>query len=71
VVVDDFDIMRIAGLPAEANPELIIDPYAVLTSSILVQSFKVVARRDCKIREFDGRIENCKLFPGTSTQICR
>jgi hypothetical protein len=49
VIVDDFNIMRLAVSPHEANSPLIVDPNAMLTGSISLESLQAVARRNAKI----------------------
>jgi hypothetical protein len=43
MIVDDFDIVRVAVLPAKTNPPLIVDPDAVLTLAIPFQGFEPIS----------------------------
>jgi len=43
VVVHHFDLLRVAVLPHEADPILIVDPYAVLSTSVSAEGLEVVA----------------------------
>jgi hypothetical protein len=45
VVVDDFDFIRITFFPAKTNSPLIVDPDAMLSGSIALQSLQPVSRR--------------------------
>jgi hypothetical protein len=51
VVVHHFDLLRVAVLPHEADPALIVDPYAVLPASISSESLEVVARERAQVVE--------------------
>jgi hypothetical protein len=51
VVIDEFDIIRTSVLPHEADPPLVIDPDAVLTSPVTFESFKPIAGRDSEVFE--------------------
>jgi len=42
MVVHDFHIIRIAGLPAKANAPLLVDAYAVLAPPIAVQRLQPI-----------------------------
>jgi hypothetical protein len=45
VVVDDFHVRRTVVGPTEADPELVVDPDAVLAFPITSQRFQPIARR--------------------------
>jgi hypothetical protein len=45
VVVNNFDVSRIAVEPAKTDPVLVIDPDTVLPESITLQHLESVARR--------------------------
>jgi hypothetical protein len=57
VVVDDLDVFWAEGRPYKTNAELIVDPDAVLTSAILLQSFKPIARRNAQIVQSPGYVQ--------------
>src|ERR1700719_1276555 len=61
VVVHDLDIPCRAFSPFEAYPPSIVDPHAVLSASIAVQSFEAIARQSPQIVEPFGRIDGEKL----------
>lgn len=46
MVINDLDVIRITAFPYEAYPPLLIDPDAVLPFSVMMQSLKVVRRRN-------------------------
>jgi hypothetical protein len=49
VVVDDFDLVRMAFSPNETNSPLIIDANRMLSLPFAPQGFKPVARRYAKV----------------------
>ncbi len=44
MIIDDFNIVGMTCLPSEADAPLLIDPDAILSSSIAGQLFQTVAR---------------------------
>ena len=54
VVVHDLDVLRLAVLPHEADPILIIDPDAVLPSPITAKGLEVIARKRAQVVESLG-----------------
>ena len=80
MVIRDLDIFGPRRGPAEADPELIVDPDAVLPCSVALQCFEPVSRRDVEIRQATGylelpehsprnRLESCK--PGNWMSLCQ
>ena len=61
VVIDDLDIGGAIFRPNEAQAPLLIDPDTVLTFSIILQCFQVVARRNLKVIQSDRPFQLCKL----------
>jgi hypothetical protein len=61
VIVNDLDVVRIPVLPAEADPPLIIDADAVLTSPIPFELLEAVPGRHPKIGELFGRVDRDQL----------
>jgi hypothetical protein len=64
MIVDDFDIVRVAVLPTKTNPPLIVDPHAVLTLAIPFQGFEPISwgrhhlsevRRSMQNQQFTAR----------------
>jgi len=71
MVIRDFDVERVAVFPYEANPELIIDPYAELPFTFGLQSLKAVPRRNAKVIQSSCRIQQKKLSQGCANQARR
>ena len=61
MVVNDLNVMRVAGIPAKTDPPLLVDPNAPLTESIALQRFKMIARWDVEVSEIAGGVEHLKL----------
>jgi hypothetical protein len=57
VVIDYFNVERVALLEAEADSPLIVDPDAPLTFSVMLQSFQPVRGREAQIIQRCRRIE--------------
>jgi hypothetical protein len=49
VVVHHLDLLRVAVLPDEADPILVVDPDAVLPLPIAGKSLKVIARKRAEV----------------------
>jgi hypothetical protein len=45
MIVDYFDLESVAALPDKADPELIVDPNAMLATPIALERFETVARQ--------------------------
>ena len=58
VIIGDFYVMRVVALPNKANPELIVDPNAVLTASVALQFLKPISGKQCQILQFGGAIQH-------------
>lgn len=56
VVVNNFNVSRIAIRPAETDPVLIVDPDAVLPESITLQHLETVAWRRPQNLQRSGRM---------------
>lgn len=61
MIVDDLDIGWSSGCPDEADPPLLVDPHAVLTSPITLQFLQSITRRYAKVTDDIGRIEHGQL----------
>jgi hypothetical protein len=57
VIVHDFHIMGLASPPRKANSPLIIDPNAVLVSTVCLERFEAIARRNSKILQTPDSME--------------
>jgi hypothetical protein len=51
MIIGDFDLECIAVMPYEADPELIVDPDAVLSSAVTLERFQAIAGENRKIRK--------------------
>src|SRR4051812_6970018 len=71
VIVHNLDIPRGSLAPFEADPPLIVDPDAVLTAPVAVQSFKTIARRDPQIAKLPGRIDGEQLGSRAGLNLIR
>ena len=61
MIVDDFNDVGAVRRPEEANAKLPVDANSVLPASILLQGLQLIAWRDPKRREGDGRIKLIEL----------
>jgi len=52
VVIDNFDLVGMAVLPFETNPELLVNPDAVLIFPVTTKAFQMICRRDCRLTDF-------------------
>jgi hypothetical protein len=64
VIIDNLDIRHVASVPDETDAPLIINPYAVLTSSVSVQSFQTISGRCRQISDLRGAIQLPELALG-------
>jgi hypothetical protein len=70
VIVHDLNVVRIAGVPAEANLPLVVDPDAVLPLSITPQPFESITRRHPQIVDRPGSFIGCSGSYGRPTRGC-
>jgi len=61
VIVCDLNFVCVSTLPAKADPPLIIDPYAVLTSAIPGELLQPVARWSAEIHQGLSRVQDVQL----------
>jgi len=61
VVVNDLNVPRIATLPSETDPPLVVDPNAVLARAVTVQPFQAVARRYTEVVQLHRSIQHPEL----------
>src|SRR5690606_16164392 len=61
VVVGDFDVVGIAGLPPEADPVLIIDANAVLSQPVFAEPLQSVAGRHLKLGQVADPVQLVQL----------
>jgi hypothetical protein len=57
VVVDYLDLLRLAVLPDEADPKLVVDPDAVLALPIAGQSLEAIAWERAEVVEALGGVQ--------------
>jgi hypothetical protein len=57
VVVHHFDLLRVAVLPHEADPILVVDTDAALPSSVSNESLEVIARERAQIVQPVRRVQ--------------
>lgn len=57
MVVHHLDLLRVAVLPDEADPILVVDPNAVLPLPIAGKSLKVIARERAEVVEALGGVQ--------------
>jgi hypothetical protein len=61
VVIDDLYIRGPPGRPAEADPELIVYPDAVLAGSVAAQGLETIPGRNPQVIQPAGLVEHGKL----------
>ena len=61
MVVNDRDLLGSASLPNEADAELIVDSYAVLTFAVSLQLFEAVPGNRAQLTEFSGSREHVQF----------
>ena len=71
MVVDDLDIFWTTRSPGERDAELIVDPDAVLSVSITLQSLEPVCRRNCQETDVIDRVQLLQLPPGDAPNLPR
>ena len=64
VVVRDLNLVGISRLPSEANPILIVDPYAVLPAPVAAQPFESIPPRNTELAEVSDSIDLIELPTG-------
>jgi hypothetical protein len=69
VIVDDLDVERVAVIPVEADPPLIIDPDAMLTLPISREFFQAIPRRHFEVAQRISRVQQEELLQGRSVNI--
>ena len=69
VVIDNFDVVGISVLKAKADAPLVVDPDAIRTTSIALQSFKLISRRRIQGIERTSSVELQQSAPSGSFEI--
>jgi len=70
MVVYDLNIVGVAWSPSEANPQLAVDPYAVLSLPIPCKLLEAVSWRRSKIVEAAGCVQD-QQFAQSRSLLCR
>jgi hypothetical protein len=71
VVVHDFNFPCCTVAPLEAEPPLIVNADAMLTTPITVQGFQAITWQDAKIINFLCRIDGKKFGSRTALDLVR
>jgi hypothetical protein len=62
VIIGDLDVKGVTATPSEADPPLLVDPYAVIALSIALKSLELVRAW----KRYDARVlecaRSCNLF---------
>lgn len=58
MIIGDFDLVCVAIAPPKANAPLVVDPDAVLTSTIAAERFKTITGRHAQVFQFNSGIYN-------------
>jgi hypothetical protein len=64
VVVDELDVLGAGVRPAEADPELVVDPDRVVAGSVALELLESVPRWESEVLETFGRVQLSKLALG-------
>jgi hypothetical protein len=57
VIVHDLNFVSIALAPNEAKTPLVVNPNAILSLSVAMQSFQAISGRRCQIAQFRGAVQ--------------
>jgi hypothetical protein len=68
MVIHDLDLVGISFTPFEADAPLVVDPDAVLARAITAEFLEPIPRRDPKVLELVGRIQDQELTEGTALE---
>ena len=69
MVVDDLDVMRVAGPPSKIDSPLSVDTYAVLSSTITFQLLESVRWGNTEVVERRRRIQHSELSKGNALHV--
>jgi hypothetical protein len=64
MIIHDLNVIRVCFSPNKAETPLIVDPDAVLSSSIAVQQFQPISRRSSQVPQLHGAIQLPELSTG-------
>jgi len=71
VIVDDFNVVRVAVGPPEAHAPLVVDPNAVLAEAVAVQFLQAIPWRKPQFVEANGSVDLHELPQHDTPQIHR
>lgn len=71
MIIDDLHVVRVAIAPLEAQPPLIVDTDAREAGPIASELLEPIPRRNAKIREFVGGVQDQELPKSGATQLGR
>ena len=71
MIVNDFDLVRVAIAPGEAYTPPVVDPYAVLTRSIAGQFLETVPGREPQVLDNLRGVKEDQFLVGCPVQIGR
>jgi hypothetical protein len=71
MIIDDFNIVRIASSPYKANPPALIDTDAMLSLPIANEFLKAVSGRNTQIVQHSSNIEDLQLSACFSLDLRR
>lgn len=69
MIIDDFNIVRIASPPYKANPPALVDSDAMLSFPIPDEFFKTVSGWNTQIIQRSGNIEDLQLAACVSLDL--
>ena len=69
VVVDDLDVMRVAGPPSKTDSPLSVDADAVLSSTITFQLLESVRWWNAEVVECRRRVQHSELSEGNALHL--
>jgi hypothetical protein len=69
VIIDNFNIIRIASSPSKANAPALVDTDAVLSLPIADKLLKMISGRNAQIIQRSGSIEDLQLAACVSLDL--
>ena len=69
MIINDFDVLSAGIVPSETDPELVVDPDAVLSFPVAFKSFQTIPGWDAKVLQPPGYFQLPKLTPGHCGEI--
>src|SRR5579859_2348632 len=70
MIIGNFDLVRVALAPNEANAKLVVDADAMLSASVTPQLLQTVAGRAAKIVQRHRRVQQKQLPLGHLSEVC-